>query len=295
MTASAPPRPVARLEDCIRAFMAEGMVLSEEVQRFMETTFGDADGQTLQDVLVDPDSSEQESLLDLIFFPDTDLQVAIEPLLATHNLSEADIRQLAERLKRVPAAARLRVPGEARRIALEMPAFAVDALLSRLNLAWQPTEDLAAAIAKWDAQSLSPVGDQRDGRLRLRVRLRNAGLRQTATQVRFLSHFLERMPAAGEGFVDQLDFVLVFLQEHQDARNLYEALMDRKRFIFRHLQKARRAAEFAARNNMETLAMTGVRTPYFDTAAAEKSPGRDRFGGDRRVWPHRECARRPRP
>jgi hypothetical protein len=81
---------------------------------------------------------------------------------------------------------------------------------------------------------------------------------------------LERLSAEENVFVDQLDFILVFLQEHPEARNLYEALMDRKRFLFRHLQKARRAAEFAARNNMETLVMTGVRTPYFDTAAAEE-------------------------
>ena len=270
MTASAPPRPVDRLENHIRAFMDDGLVLTEDVCRFMETTFGAADVETLQAVLADADSSEGESLLDLIFFPDQDLQVAIEPLLTEHRLGEADIAALAARLKRKPVLARLRIAGAERVIPVAMPAFAADAFLSRLHLAWQPEEALSAAIMSWEGRGLAPAGDAAEGRLRLRVRLRNASLPQTPVQVRFLCDFLERLSAEEEDFVNQLDFILVFLKEHPDAQNLYRALMDRKRFLFRHLQKAHRAAEFAARNNMETLVMTGVRTPYFDTACAER-------------------------
>ena len=81
------------------------------------------------------------------------------------------------------------------------------------------------------------------------------------------------MPLEDEAFVDHLHFSLVFLQEHPDAGNLYAALMDRKRFIYRHLLESRRAAERTARSNMETLVMTGVRTPYFNVDHGERTLG----------------------
>jgi hypothetical protein len=47
--------------------------------------------------------------------------------------------------------------------------------------------------------------------------------------------------------------------------------MDRKKFLFRHLLKNRQTTEWAARTNMETRIMAGVRPSYFDVHAAERS------------------------
>lgn len=268
MTTSTPAHLV---EEAIRTFLARGFELSGEVRHFLEATFGDAALETVKRVIDDPGSAERDSLLDLIFFPDIALQVAIEPLLGADCLTDTDIVRLGARLKTVPAAARLQIPAAAAAVPLVMPAFTVEAFLTRLHLTWQPVSALAKAIEQHDFRSLSPASDHQDGRLRLRVRLRNANLSQTPVQVDFLCDFLERRPADGAAFVDQLDFILVFLQEHDAARNLYQALMARKAFLLRHLQKTRRAAHFAARNNPETLIMTGVRRPYFDMSAAQRS------------------------
>jgi hypothetical protein len=271
MRTTDPQSTAGALENRIRSFLVKGIEMAEEVRGFMEATFGDAGAETLQEILDDTAGSERDSLLDLVFFPDTALQMVIEPLLTAHRVDAADVARLAEGLKRTPAAIRLQMPGGRAVIDLAMPAFAVDAFLTRLNLTWQPASDLTAALEGWDAHVLSPSGDPADGRLRLRVRLRNAALRQTPAQVRFLVAFFERMDPAGEDLVDQIDFALVFLTEHEAADNFYAALMERKRFLMRHLRQARRSAEFAARNNMETLIMTGVRMPYFDRLAAEKA------------------------
>ena len=109
------------------------------------------------------------------------------------------------------------------------------------------------------------------GRHRLRFLLRNAELRQTPVQVRFLCDFFECLPLEDKDFVDKLTFMLVFMKEHEDSPNIYQALMDRKKFILQHLLKTRRSEELAARTNMETLIMTGVRTPYFDVPTAERT------------------------
>jgi hypothetical protein len=259
------------LEDVLRATLAAGIELTEQVCQFMEATFGDASPATLQNLLDDESDAERDSLLDLLYFPDHTLQTAIEPVLQRNPPTAADVTRLAGRLTANPARARFVFPGSDVAIAAVLPIFGVDAFLRRLNLTWQPVAALETALERVDARALSRKGDPQEGIVRLRVWLRNAALEQTPIQVRFLCDFLDRLPIDDGPFVDQLRFSLVFLKEHAAAVNLYAALIDRKKFIFRHLMKARQAAERSARSNMETLIMTGVRTPHFDVAQGERT------------------------
>jgi hypothetical protein len=251
--------------------MADGITLTGDVRGFMTATFGDASVETLRALVSDESSTERDSLLDLVFFPDQALQLAIEPVLERHSLTDGAVSLLAGRLKAAPVATGLHLPGVADPVPTVMPAFLVDAFLARLNLAWEPAAALSEVMARLDTGLLSPTHDREDGRLRLRVHLRNAGLRQTPAQVLFLGDFFEHLPLDDEDFVDKLDFMLVFLGEHEGAANFYQALMARKKFLFRHLLKNRQATEWAARTNMETRIMAGVRPSYFDVQAAERS------------------------
>ena len=271
MPAADSPNQSTLLEDALRTALAAGVALTEPVRRFMEATFGDASPDALQALLDDESDAERDSLLDLLFFPDDALQAALEPILAKHALSKGDVARLADRLKAEPAMAGFVFPGSQVPVTAALPTFGVDAFLGRLNLTWQPATALEAVLEQVDARPLSPNGDSRDGYLRLRVWLRNAALMQTPVPVRFLCDFLTRRPPDDAAFVDQLQFSLVFLKEHEDAANLYTALMNRKKFIFRHLMNARRSAARAARSNMETLVMTGVRIPHFDVLQGERT------------------------
>jgi hypothetical protein len=271
LTPSASPAIPDDLEAAFRRYMADGIPLTGDVRSFMTATFGDASADTLQTLLSDESSAERDSLLDLVFFPDQALQLAIEPVLERHGLTEEAVRLIAARLKAAPVATGLRLPGVADLVPTVMPAFLVDAFLARLNLTWQPAAVLIELMPHLDTRLLSPTHDREDGRLRLRVHLRNAGLRQTPAQVLFLCDFFERVSFDDKEFVDKLDFMLVFLREHEGATHFYQALMDRKKFLFRHLLKNRQTTEWAARTNMETRIMAGVRPSYFDVHAAERS------------------------
>lgn len=271
MTPLLPPSSRSLLEDALRRYMAGGIVLTEGVCRFMEATFGDASAATLRTLLSDESSAERDSLLDLVFFPDPSLQIAIEPVLANHRLTGRDVTLLAAQLEAAPVATHLRVPGTDAVVPTALPAFLIDTFLARLNIPWQPVAALRASLDQLAAGSYAPTGDDKEGRLWLRVLLRNAALRQTPVQVRFLCDFFEHLLPGDKDFVDKLTFMLVFLKEHEDSDNVYQALMNRKKFIFQHLLKARRSEALAARTNMETMIMTGVRTPYFDIPTAERA------------------------
>ena len=271
MIVSSRRQPPSLLENSIRGHLAGGMELSEEVRRFVEATFGDDSATTIETLISDQSSADRDSLLDLLFFPDQALQMAIEPLLETLRLQDEDVIPLADRFRIEPVTTFLRMPEANARIPLSMPEFAIDPFLARLNLAWQPADRLLATLDRIDARPLSSVADNHEGRMWLRVQLRNAGIRQTPVQIRFLCDFLERIPPGNSGFVDKLAYILVFMKEQEDTDNLYRALMARKKFIFQNLLKARRSAAFASRNNMETLIMTGVRTAHFDIPTAERT------------------------
>jgi hypothetical protein len=257
------------MEETLRRNLASGIELSEQVRFFMTATFGDASPASLQSLLAEESGAERDSLLDLLYFPERSLQEAIEPLLEAQPMAEADVARLARRFKADPPNTIFLFPGTRIRTVYAMPRFVADAFLNRLNLVWRPAATLAAVLARTDARPLSPSGDPSQGRYRLRVWLRDAALRQTPVQIRFLCEFLERSDI-DDTFVDQLRFILVFMKEHEDAADLYEALMKRKKFIFQHLLKARRAAAVMARSNMEIQMMTGVRSPHFDIDQGEQ-------------------------
>jgi len=271
LTPLASPSSRSILEDALRQYMAGGIAVTKDVCRFMEATFGDASADTLRTLLSDESSAERDSLLDLVFFPDLSLQTAIEPIMEDHRLTSGDVTLLAEQLKVAPVATHLRMPGTDATVPTALPAFLIDAFLARLNIPWQPAAALSALLDHLAAGALAPTGDDKEGRLRLRVLLRNAALRQTPVQVRFLCDFFERLSPEDKDFVDKVTFMLVFIKEHEDSTNFYLSLMDRKKFIFQHLLKARRSEAFAARTNMETMIMTGVRTPYFDIPTGERT------------------------
>jgi hypothetical protein len=84
---------IASLKD----FFDAGIEITADTLFFAESTYG-IYGEELRNVLCDRDSEEREVLLGLIFFPDTALRIAIEPLVGNNVFSQADKAGLVERL-----------------------------------------------------------------------------------------------------------------------------------------------------------------------------------------------------
>ncbi len=261
---------VDRVEARIRALFREGLPLTAEVCQHIEATLGAADPDTVADLLHGAEESERDTLLELVFFPDTAFQNRLETVLAGGGLTTEDRARLAARLKAAPPAAILVFPDDPQQLGCDLPNEGVDAFLTRLNLTWSIAPRLLDALAQWDQRPADTGGADVPA---LIVKLRNAALQQTPVQIRLLMDFLERMPANHDRWKTCFDFLLSFLSEHEDTLNFYRALMARKLFLVRHLIKARQQAEALARSNMETLSMTGFRVAHFDTAAAEQALG----------------------
>ena len=259
---------VNRVEAKIRALFREGLPLTADVLHYIEATAGAADPVAVAELLIGPDDDERDTLLELVFFPDFGFQCDLEKVLAGRGLSRRDRLHLAMRLKDDPASARLLLADDPQPLDCQLPIEGVDALLIRLNLAWSLDAHLRQTLAHWSA---GHGGETASDFSHLIVKLRNADLGQSPSQIGVLRDFLERMPPDDRRWEACFDFLMVFLAEHGDTVNYYQALMVRKRFLVHHLLKARRNAARMARSNMETLHMSGFRAAYFDEAAARQA------------------------
>ncbi len=260
---------VDRVEAKIRALFRGGLPVTSDVVGYIEATLGSADPHIVADLLDRPGESDSDTLLELVFFPDLDFQCGLETVLKGGALGAGDQSRLAERLMDTPAWARLVFPSCPRQMGCRLPRAGVAPFLARLRLGWSIDGRLREALDQWSARQ-GEGGTPPELKM---VKLRNAGLQQTPGQVGLLVDFLERMPPDDERWGACFDFLMAFLPEHGDTHNFYRALMARKMYLLRHLNKARRQAERISGSNMETLSATGFRASYFDTLAAEQTLG----------------------
>ncbi len=81
-----------------------------------------------------------------------------------------------------------------------------------------------------------------------------------------MCRFFENMDTENHDIIKCLNFILDFLDELQDDRDIFQSLADKKRFCFQNLQKLVNFEEQLKKSNMETLILQGVRTPYANKA-----------------------------
>ena len=71
-------------------------------------------------------------------------------------------------------------------------------------------------------------------------------------------HFSQKLKSSNFQYFDVcLDFTLSLLDELKDDRDIYQVLMDKKKFYLRSLQKAKQLERQLQKNNLETLLLKG--------------------------------------
>lgn len=265
-----PETDVNAILDLIRCHLAGGIVLGEDVLRFLESTHGGLTAKDTAALLEDLEGGDAETLRELLFFPDESLQLSIEALLDGRGLNKNAAARISQHLQDRPADALFIFPDSGEGFSAELPAQGVATFADRLHLRWAASSGVRQAVA---ARFDNDGGRQNAGPTlaQILVRLRNAALDQTLFQCTFLEKFFAAFPTDRSDYLEHLDFVLRFLSENQDRGDAYEALMEKKIFYFRQFSQARRAKEHFDKSNMETLIMTGVRLPHMDTRTAARA------------------------
>jgi hypothetical protein len=236
----------------LRKELESGLPVDDDVLAFMQATFGTNQLEELWPCVGD---SETDSLLELIFYPDSALQTRFENQWGDTVFSYTDQQAVIALLTAPPPAAILRLPGDSAPLQCTVPDFAVEAFVQRLNITWQPAPTIKQALTNHLEQEQSTAA---------RVLLRHATIAWHERQVELTAHFIRHMPAEAHDYAQCLGFLLAILSELGIHEDPYTFLVSKKRFCFQSLCKAEDFEQRRRKTNMEILMMQGERAAHGD-------------------------------
>lgn len=235
----------------IRKVFQEGLVLTADIARYMDSAFGTQD---LDAVLSDEDrDSEADSLLELLCFPDRALQMQFESRWGHRTFTARDLAVIELQLDKTILRARILSTSGTLLASVDMPPFALQAFVDRLHITWQPPHGISAVLQRHHPD---------DSGVAIRVHLRNARLAWHADQIGLAALYLEKMPADSEQFEDCLAFLLSILSEMAPGDGGNDFLIAKKFFYFQSLCRAEDFERKRRSSNMEIMILQGARAAH---------------------------------
>ncbi len=252
------------LAEKIAAVLREGLDISPQVLHYIDSTFSTPGMAELHGIINDESDSERDCLVELVFFPDEAVQIQMEDLLENLDFEPADEPVAADCLIRLRPGTCISFPDNRGSLELVMPESAAGQFIVRLKISKKLDRRLIEAIGTFVSEK---------HRTRCKVKVRNSRFEGSENNISFLCRFFEKVAAEGDDFFKTLEFMLNFFDEVPNDGELFTALMRRKRFYLRNLQKAEKFEDQMEEKNMETLMVQGMRIPYINKAEARKKIG----------------------
>jgi hypothetical protein len=218
----------------------------------LEATLGTRDPTIL---LIEGDSSESASILELLFYPDQQVRLDFERRWGERTFSTEQADVLVDGLLKEAMTASLQMDDVPHTLAISVPDFAVAAFIARLKITWQAPDGLLPILhAILPPQELVEV----------RSRLRQARIDWHAGHIHLIERFLTRIPMTSEDFPPCWDFLLSILDELRPKEPPFEFLAARKLFFFQSLCQNEAFEQRRLNSNMEILILQGARAAHGD-------------------------------
>ncbi len=251
----------SQLADEIRKILGNGIILGSDVIHYIDSTFSNPTIEELQTILHDDSNCEKDSLMELLFFPDESMQLELEEMLENLQIGKQDEDKVLNALCRETMQVNMRLPEGRGSLNLILPPEVAAGFIARLHISKHLDGKLREVIDKYaDADAGSSY----------KVKIRNSRFLPGENKIQFLCDFFEKLAPQSHDFNICLDFVLSFIDELKEDQDLYQALMAKKRFYLRSLQKAKKLETQLQKNNLETLLSQGKRVILVDKADARR-------------------------
>jgi hypothetical protein len=235
------------LAEWIRQQLLDGILLTDAVVRFTETTFGSAD---VALILSQAEDSEADSLLELLCYPDTEVQILYESRWGGQDWTQEDLDAVIRILCATPLRTAITSPSGRPLGTITLPPFVLETFLRRLNI----TRPLPVRLAEVTARCPST-----DCQWAIRVHLRHAAIAWHEGQINLVEQFLTKMPVQSASFEPELDFLISILSELRPKMDVYEFLVAKKFSYFQSLCRAQDFERQRLASNMEIMMLQGAR------------------------------------
>jgi len=256
-----PEEKCNQLASEIRKVLGDGITLGDDVVHYIDSTFSNPSIEELQAILQDDSNCEKDSLIELLFFPDETMQLKLEGMLENLQLNPQDGDKMIAALCRSALPVTMCMPGGRGSLNLSLPHEVAPDFIARLRIFKHLDGKLREVIDK----HANP-----DAGTGYKVKIRNSSFAASRNRIQFLCDFFEKLAPQSHDFNTCLDFTLTLLDELEQDQDLYQALMAKKRFYLRSLQKANKLEAQLQKNNLETLLSQGKRVILVDKADARK-------------------------
>jgi hypothetical protein len=250
------------LADEIKSIISEGIVLSDDVVHYIDSTFSHPSIEELNAILTDDSDCEGDTLMELLFFPDESIQTRLEELLEQCRPQKEDEERIINCLCRDPLQITFHFEDIRGALKLQIPNGVIRQFLVRLRI----SRHLEPALI----ESIRNYGDEQNSN-RFKVKIRNSRFAPSDSKTDFLCRFFDRIGSGSNDVFECLDFVLGFFDEITKDGDIYRELIAKKKFYFICLQKARKMDARIEQHNIETLLMQGERVALIDQADARKN------------------------
>ena len=250
-----------QLAEKIRNVLGNGITIDGDVVHYIDSTFSNPTIEELQAILLDDSNCEKDSLIELLFFPDETMQLELEEMLENLQLGKQDENKVRDALCLESLQVNMRLLEGRGSLNLNLPYEVAPGFIARLHISKHLHEKLREAINKYAEE---------DTRFGYKVKIRNSRFSPGENNINFLCNFFEKLKPQSHDFSTCLDFVLSFMDELEEDRDLYQALVAKKRFYLRSLQKAKKLESQLQKNNLETLLSQGKRVILVNKADVRK-------------------------
>ncbi len=246
------------LADKIETILERGVVLSDDAVHYIDSTFPNPSPESLRAAIRDEDGSEIGPLYELLFFPDSFMQMELEEILKIEDYTKEDektvLGMLVSRLSVTP----VHFPDSRGTLYIRIPEWTAAQFISRLKVYKQLDDRIARAVDTHVPE------EKRNG---VRIKFRNSRFVQTENRISFFCTYFEKLKDSCE---ECLDLMISLFEESDDNRDIYQMLVEKKRSYFQSALKASQYAQMLKKENIETLFAQGVRVTYVDKQDAER-------------------------
>ena len=135
------------LAERIVKILKEGIHLNSDVMHFIDSTFSSPRTNELEKIIADNSDCERDSLIELIFFPDEEIQAKLEDLLESHNYCREDENKVLDYLSSGQIESTVHLPDNKGTLSATMSYEAAGRFLTRLNIHRNIDEKISAAIS----------------------------------------------------------------------------------------------------------------------------------------------------
>ena len=250
------------LGDEIAKLIQAGIVLSDSVLHYIDSTFSTPSAKDFLQILSDPNSCEGQTVYELLFFPDEQLQKQLESILETQTYDDEDVEDVITCLKQKKIQTTLTFPDNRGGLKINMPDSTIRPFIRRLNI----TKHIDPRISKTLTRCVPEISDVHQ----IRVMLRNCRFGFSDPICDFLCKGIEKMYPKSKYFREAFTFILDFLDHSDPATDIYLRLMKKKRGNLQMIQQAEKKEKTLAKNSVESLILRGVHIPAISIAEIRK-------------------------